>query len=180
MPHVCCSPGREHGDGDYCIRAHWIFQEFWLFGFMPWGAFPSLLLLLGPAGVLLYPFLVQVPDSLGNKLQLLLASSWVSPCELWILWETWAASINSPSPLSPNSIVHAVNCTSQVLNLWCCKIICALSSQTSRSASPSMGGLNIWGCQALVEDSPGLEGAVLKFYRASGQALLRRLNSLSH
>lgn len=177
---MCCSPGREHGDGDYCIRAHWIFQEFWVFGLMPWGAFPSLLLLFGPAVALLYPFPVQVPVALGNKLQLLLVSSWVSPCELWILWETWAAAIKSLSPLSLNSIMDAVNCTSHVLDLWCCKMICALSSQTSRSASPSLGGLNSWGCQALVEDGPGLEGAVLKLSRASGQALLRRLNSLSH
>lgn len=179
MPHVCCSPAREHGDGDYCIRAHGIFQEFWVFGFMSWEAFSSLLLLFGPAVVLLYPFPVQVPVSLGNKLQLLLASSWVSLCELWILWETWAAAIKSPSPVSLNSIMDAVNCTSQLLDLWYCKMICALSSQT-RSASPSSGGLSSWGCQALVEHGPGLEGAVLKFNRASGQALLRRLNSLFH
>jgi len=31
-----------------------------------------------------------------------------------------------------------------------------------------------------MEDGPGFEGAVLKFNRASGQALLWRLNSLSH
>lgn len=130
-------------------RAYWIFQEFWIFGLMPQGAFPSLLLLFAPAVVLLNPFPVQVPVSLGNKLQVLLASSWVSLCELWILWETWAAAIKSPSPLSLNSIMHAANCTSQVLDLWCCEMICASSSQTSRSASPSLGGLKSWGCQAL-------------------------------
>lgn len=79
-------------------------------------------------------------------------------------------SIVSGTAACMQLIVYPGLCVSEAL-LQC--DLCAVPSRMLRSALPSFAGS---AAEALVpEDSPGFEGVVLKFTRASGQAVLRAL-----